>query len=92
MFWGCFSYDKKGPCHIWKAETVQEKKQAKAQINKINTELEPELRRNWELETGMRRLGLQGIRGPKPQFRMTKENGAVIRKKGKGGIDWWRYH
>lgn len=21
MFWGCFSYDKKGPCHIWKPET-----------------------------------------------------------------------
>jgi transposase len=21
MFWGCFSYDKKGPCHIWSPET-----------------------------------------------------------------------
>src|SRR5215471_5128591 len=26
MFWGCFSYDKKGPCHIWKKETAAEKK------------------------------------------------------------------
>jgi transposase len=23
MFWGCFSYDKKGPCHIWKSETAK---------------------------------------------------------------------
>ena len=28
MFWGSFSYDKKGPCHIWKAETPKEKKEA----------------------------------------------------------------
>ena len=29
MFWGCFSYDKKGPCHIWEEETAKEKKEAK---------------------------------------------------------------
>jgi hypothetical protein len=91
MFWGCFSYDKKGLCHIWKPETAKEKKQAKIQIDKINAELESELRQNWELETGMRRMGLRGKGGPKPQFRMTKENGVVVREKGKGDIDWWRY-
>jgi hypothetical protein len=69
----------------------KEKKQAKIQIDKINAELESELRQNWELETGMRRMGLRGKGGPKPQFRMTKENGVVVREKGKGGIDWWRY-
>jgi transposase len=91
MFWGCFTYDKKGLCHIWKLETAQEKKKAKAEIDQMNHELEPELRRNWELETGMRRMALRGVSRPKPQFRMTKENGAVVREKGKGGIDWWRY-
>ena len=25
MFWGCFSYDKKGPCHCWTPETNKEK-------------------------------------------------------------------
>ena len=28
MFWGCFSYDKKGPCHIWQPETAVERKKA----------------------------------------------------------------
>jgi hypothetical protein len=28
MFWGCFSYNKKGPCHIWQEETAAEKKAA----------------------------------------------------------------
>jgi hypothetical protein len=51
MFWGCFTYDKK---------------QAKAQIDKINAELEPELRLNWELETGMRRMALW--EGPNPSL------------------------
>jgi hypothetical protein len=66
MFWGCFSYDKKGPCHIWKRETAQEKKKATEILNKINKELEPELRIQWELETGIRRLALRGVPGPKP--------------------------
>lgn len=28
IFWGCISYNKKGPCDIWKPETIQEKKNA----------------------------------------------------------------
>jgi hypothetical protein len=28
MFWGCFLYDCKGPCHIWRPETAQEKRLA----------------------------------------------------------------
>ena len=27
MFWGCFSYNKKGPFHIWRNETAKEKKE-----------------------------------------------------------------
>jgi hypothetical protein len=53
MFWGCFSYDKKRLCHIWKPETALEKKQAKAEIDRMNAELEPDLRTAWELQTGM---------------------------------------
>jgi transposase len=41
MFWGCFSYDKKGPCHCWLPETKQEKEQAEKAIEKLNEELEP---------------------------------------------------
>ena len=42
MFWGCFSYDKKGPCHIWQRETTKDKKAADVEIEKLNAELEPE--------------------------------------------------
>jgi hypothetical protein len=44
MFWGCFSYDKKGPCHIWKPETKTERAAAQKEIDKLNEELEPILR------------------------------------------------
>jgi len=32
MFWGCFSFDKKGPCYIWEDETLKERKEADAWI------------------------------------------------------------
>jgi hypothetical protein len=28
MFWGSFSYDKKGSCYIWRPETAKEKEGA----------------------------------------------------------------
>jgi hypothetical protein len=41
MFWGCYSYDYKGPCHIYRAETKAEKKEAEKEINKLNANIEP---------------------------------------------------
>ena len=41
MFWGCFSYDYKGPCHCWKSETAKEKKIAENHIKGLNDRLEP---------------------------------------------------
>ena len=41
MFWGCFTYDKKGPCYVWALETIVEKRKAQAKIDKLNIELEP---------------------------------------------------
>ena len=66
MFWGCFSYDKKGPFHIWKPETAAERKKADKKIAKLNEELEPLMREEWELCTPMRRHGLRNLPGPKP--------------------------
>ena len=42
MFWGCFSYDKKGPFHIWKAETTAQKKAAEAELKAKNQANEAE--------------------------------------------------
>jgi hypothetical protein len=36
MFWGYFSYDKKGPFYIWKAETAVQKKAAEADLKAKN--------------------------------------------------------
>jgi hypothetical protein len=91
MFWGAFSYYIKGPCHIWKDETAAEKKAAKRDLEERNTLVEEANRRMWELETGMRRMGLRNKPGRKPQWRHTEKNGAFMRNKGKGGIDWYRY-
>ena len=90
MFWGCFSYDHKGPCHIWTPETAAEKKTAKADLEERNWEAEPAARADWELRTRMRRLDLKKKPGKKPEWRFTKKTGKLVRQ-GKGGIDWYRY-
>jgi hypothetical protein len=70
MFWGCFSYDKKGPCHIWKSETAQKRKAAQKQINKLSEEIEPALRAKWELNQSMERLRIRrNVPGPKPKMK-----------------------
>ena len=50
QFWGCFSYDKRGPCHIWKPETAAQQKAATKKIEELNMELEPVLRAERELK------------------------------------------
>ena len=91
MWWSCFSYDKKGPYHVWKPETKAEKKKAEEELKALNDRNEPELKAEWELQTGMRRMGLRNKGGPKPQWRFTKETGKIVRESQKGGIDWYRY-
>lgn len=90
MFWGCFTYDKIGPCHCWTPETNQEKEEATNQIDGLNKELEPLMREKWELEIGMERLGLRTKPGKKPQWTWNQKNGKLTRGKG-SGIDWYRY-
>ena len=50
MFWGSFSYDKKGPCHVWEKETVEEKKERKADLDTKNKKNERRDKRKWEKE------------------------------------------
>ena len=90
MFQGCFSYDKKGPFHIQHPETAAKRKKADQALAKLNEELEPIMRSEWELNTAMRRVGLRNRQGPKPKWKQNAENGKLMRGKGKG-IDWYRY-
>lgn len=91
MFWGCFSWNKRGPCHIWKPETARQKKEAAVEIERRNKETEPQDREKWELEVGLRRMGLRNKPGRKPIWTYTAKHGALVRDAKKGGIDWWRY-
>jgi transposase len=85
MFWGCFSYDMKGPCHCWLPETKQEKEKATKDIEKWNVQTQ------WELENGMGRLSLRNLPGKKPKWRWNQKNGKLARGSQNGGIDWYRY-
>ena len=53
MFWGCFFYDYKGPCYIWKAESAAEKTAAAKSIEEVNKHCEPTTKAEWELLTTM---------------------------------------
>lgn len=90
MFWACFSYDKKGPCHCWIPETKKDKEKADKEIEEMNKNLEPLMKEQWELNNSMRRLNLRTTRGRKPQWRWNQKNGKLARGKG-SGIDWYRY-
>jgi hypothetical protein len=84
MFWGCFTYKKKGPCHYWAPETAKEKAAAKEEIEKINKELEPLMKELWELNNRIRRLKLRQLPSKKPKWKWKKENGKLARGSGKG--------
>jgi hypothetical protein len=91
MFWGSFTYDRQGPCHIWTRETAQEKKAAEQELAEINSLLEPKAKKEWELLLEQRRSNLrERPRGKKPTWKFTKKLGKLERSN-KGGIDWFRY-
>ena len=90
MFWGCFTYDEKGPCHCWLPETKREKEESEEALKTMNEELEPILRDEWELQSKMGRLSLQTKRGRKPVWEWKKSIGKLTRGS-KGGVDWYRY-
>lgn len=59
MFWGCFTYDKKGACHTWRPETVKEKEAADKVLQALNANVEAEARTQWELQLVYRVLGFK---------------------------------
>lgn len=80
MFWCCFSYDKKRPCHIWEVETAQEKKNAQEEIDEWNQANQDWLYAEWKVKQAARRLRVDGIRsrGKEPQWKFNEENGKRV--------------
>ena len=86
-FWGCFTYDFKGPCHIWHAETKAERKAATKGVELMNLAVKQECKAAWELKnTAMTKCNRR--LGRKPAWKFTVDNGAFARDR---GIDWYRY-
>ncbi|KMU73298.1 hypothetical protein CISG_09667 [Coccidioides immitis RMSCC 3703] len=56
IFWGCFTYKKKGPCHIWKSETAAAKHQAQKKLDILNINCKIKAREEWELKVLLAKL------------------------------------
>ena len=92
MFWGSFTWYKKGPCHIQKPETKTKQKTALKDLKAINTILETVKKAEWELQTGIRRLRTtRNIGGLKPEQKQTMKTGKLTRDSKAGGVDQYRY-
>jgi hypothetical protein len=50
MFWGSFSFDKKGPYYVWEKETPYEKRDRKADLDRKNSLIEKANKEKWEKE------------------------------------------
>jgi transposase len=87
MFWGCFTYDEIGPCHIFITETAKIKKDALKHIKLLDAELEQEVKTEWELDLI--------AQGPQPGRRQPKwswtDKKGRLKRGGKGGVDWYKY-
>jgi hypothetical protein len=78
MFWGYFSYDFKGPCHIWKSESKKESEESKEILGLWNKAIEPTLFAQWDLKTKERRARSHYKGGRKPQWKFSVETGKFI--------------
>ena len=92
MWWSAFSYDKKGPFHIWEDETKEEKEACLKDLAARNAAKYENDKAMWELENGIRRLrATTTVPGRKPVFKHNENTGAYVLKEGRGGINWYRY-
>jgi hypothetical protein len=51
MFWECFIYDYKGPCHIYYKKTEEQKETNQGEIDRINKEeVEAKYRKKFNIQ------------------------------------------
>jgi hypothetical protein len=95
MFWGSFSYNYKGPCHIYYSETKDEKAKYQDIIDQYNTVLLLQKQAEWACLQATDILKWQRLNRKKPGVPVTWEvfwkKNIIKREKGKGGINYMRY-
>ena len=96
MFWGSFSYDKKGPCHVWEKETPEEKRDCKADLDTRNLLIEKANKQKWEKEQrkwlrDWKKAHGRAPRGVRKVWKHNEKTGAFVVKNRRGGINWYRY-
>ena len=92
MWWSCFSYDRKGPYHIWETQTATEKATMEEDLAQRNKDCFEKHKREWELADGMQRIHItRNHPGRRAVFKHTERTGAYVVKEGTGGINWYTY-
>ena len=89
MFWGVIGLGIKGPCHVFRPETNEEKAENLTELIKIDTEAKNIFQADWESstpETHPERYTASG--------RLRKMKWTPLKRSGnsKGGIDWVVYY
>jgi hypothetical protein len=97
MFWGCFSFDFKGPCYVYLKETAAQTK-LYADIMKVHNDAQlPAIYTQWRAKEASKAMKWTALRRKPPGKPALFENFLkghpliMSREKGKGGIDHIRY-
>jgi hypothetical protein len=96
MFWGCFTYDFKGPCHIYYLETEEQKEANQKEIERINKEeIEAECRTAFDKQEREkeRKWNEKGQKWPtkRASWDIYWKNNQFKKGKSRGGVDNIRY-
>lgn len=96
MFWGCFIYDYKGPCHIYYPETPEQKAENEEKIKRLNDEeIEAEARAAFDLQEREKERAWdeKGKKWPskRASWEVFWKNNQFKKGKSRGGVDNIRY-
>ena len=68
MFWNCFSYDFKGPCHVYHPETTDEKTKYKKMMDDHNAAQMSAIQEEWDRLQAADAMKWIALGRKKPEF------------------------
>jgi hypothetical protein len=80
MWWSCFTYDKKGPYHIWQQETKAKKEACKRDLDARNVARYKKDKADWEMDRIANTMAtlLLGKAPETTEFKHDESTGAYI--------------